>query len=424
MRPVDTSCVVAGSSDDPTFAAAADLLARVALEERSQRSTGNPTSESAKTGAEKSAAAVFSTWPSERWAVGSHGKVDLRTRSEPSEIGQYTELLPLCIDKTRTGLKDDAISWDEATHTLLVHSTTHLVQCLHGNAGATSRHSAAKKRKADVDVDLDAVAARRGEACYLPDGALLLLPAPLLNAASLASGFESIADVSEHSDSQRNAGVATANECITLAFRFNPSDGSLLGSWLFESVIGPVTSITFDVADATLRTSACAPDDEHHVTGSSMLDPSTAKTLKALHEIVPWLEKARNRYHGHTGVRTKDATKLLPTSPHVPSCNVPSSFSSERIVDLALSLFSEEAYLMTRQRRVTPPRVGRAVRYATAPLRRYTDLLAQRQLLSLVRPPHLPLSAERVRSAMTIALARRGVISTALEKQESDKDHM
>ena len=162
LRPVDTSCVVAGSSDDPTFAAAADLLARVALEERSQRSTGNPTSESAKTGAEKSAAAVFSTWPSERWAVGSHGKVDLRTRSEPSEIRQYTELLPLCIDKTRTGLKDDAISWDEATHTLLVHSTTHLVQCLHGNAGATSRHSAAKKRKADVDVDLDAVAARRG----------------------------------------------------------------------------------------------------------------------------------------------------------------------------------------------------------------------------------------------------------------------
>ena len=94
----------------------------------------------------------------------------------------------------------------------------------------------------------------------------------------------------------------------------------------------------------------------------------------ALHEALPWMEKARARHRKNTASRTKKKTCK----------SVEAMFSSERIVDAALSLFSEEAFTMIRRRRVVPPRVGRATRFGTAPLRRYADLLAQRQLLSLV----------------------------------------
>jgi hypothetical protein len=108
---------------------------------------------------------------------------------------------------------------------------------------------------------LDLLARRRGEAAYLPGGALLLLPAPLLAAASLAAGFEAPLQVGPGA-----VGVPTANECVTVAFRFAGGEndasglpaGALVGAWLFESVVGPVQSLTFDTADAALATAAAA----------------------------------------------------------------------------------------------------------------------------------------------------------------------
>ena len=63
----------------------------------------------------------------------------------------------------------------------------------------------------------------------------------------------------------------------------------------------------------------------------------------------------------------------------------PPSPAGHTQVDLALGLYSEEAYQFCKQSRVSAPRIGMAVRFATAPLRRYADLLAQRQLLAILR---------------------------------------
>ena len=68
--------------------------------------------------------------------MGPHGRVDLRA------------LTALCIDRTRTGLKDDALCWDPATHTLLVHSTTHLAHALYDSGGGAIGESPAPKAKA------------------------------------------------------------------------------------------------------------------------------------------------------------------------------------------------------------------------------------------------------------------------------------
>jgi exoribonuclease R len=82
--------------------------------------------------------------------VGAHGRVDLRA------------LHAVSVDKTRGGLKDDAIGWCPLTHTVLVHSSSSL-------ASAVS-----------LGEPLDVLAARRGESAYLPGGNLMLLPPTLL----------------------------------------------------------------------------------------------------------------------------------------------------------------------------------------------------------------------------------------------------
>ena len=419
FRPVDTACVVPGSSDNADFAAATAVLDKVAVEARMRRQKSKRWKKEQEAVVAKAADTVFTVWPTASWCVRPLGRVDLRgTR----ETGSTQTLTPLCIDNTRSGLKDDAVCWDPETHTLLVHSTSHLVRALYedrkeplpppraaalvakiptGLKPAVSKEetpalTSRSRERSRAEIrdnqgncprgcekgDLDAIAERRGEACYLPGGALLLLPAPLLNAASLASGFEVTA---ARQAQQRPSGLATANECITVAFRFNPEDGSLMGSWLFESVIGPVTTITFNVADANIflpsasssslsSIAASATSSSSAPSVTSLLNPTTNTALVALHEALPWMEKARARHRKNTASRTKKKTCK----------SVEAMFSSERIVDAALSLFSEEAFTMIRRRRVVPPRVGRATRFGTAPLRRYADLLAQRQLLSLV----------------------------------------
>ena len=92
----------------------------------------------------------------------------------------------------------------------------------------------------------------------------MLLPPSLLSASSLAAGFESPT-------------APTANECLTVALRFAPPSASgsgLVGAWLFESVIGPVSSLTFDAADAPLSLAPSA-------TSSTTVTSSTTSTSTA-----------------------------------------------------------------------------------------------------------------------------------------------
>jgi len=174
----------------------------------------------------------------------------------------------VCVDLTTKGLKDDAFSWHAPTRTLLVHSTAALANAALLNpatsTGTKDSQSSGGHNPLSLGGALDLLARRRGEAAYFPGGTLLLLPANLLNIASLASGFEApLLGQGKDKDDNKKApavGVPTANECLTVAFRFAGGEGdssglpagALVGAWMFESVIGPVQSLTFDSADAAL----------------------------------------------------------------------------------------------------------------------------------------------------------------------------
>ena len=200
------------------------------------------------------------------------------------------------MDLTTKGLKDDAFSWHAPTRTLLVHSTAALANAALLNPSSSS--SGAKDSQngggggnpLSLGGVLDMLARRRGEAAYLPGGTLLLLPANLLNIASLASGFEApLLQAKDNSKKAPAVGVPTANECLTVAFRFAGGEGdssglpagALVGAWLFESVIGPVQSLTFDSADAALAAAAKSAQTQVTSPPSSPASDAAAGTTSA-----------------------------------------------------------------------------------------------------------------------------------------------
>ena len=202
----------------------------------------------------------------------------------------------VCVDLTTKGLKDDAFSWHAPTRTLLVHSTAALANAALLNPSSSS--SGAKDSQngggggnpLSLGGVLDMLARRRGEAAYLPGGTLLLLPANLLNIASLASGFEApLLQAKDNSKKAPAVGVPTANECLTVAFRFAGGEGdssglpagALVGAWLFESVIGPVQSLTFDSADAALAAAAKSAQTQVTSPPSSPASDAAAGTTSA-----------------------------------------------------------------------------------------------------------------------------------------------
>mmetsp|Transcript_36060 Transcript_36060/g.71476 ORF Transcript_36060/g.71476 Transcript_36060/m.71476 type:complete len:487 (-) Transcript_36060:240-1700(-) len=432
FRRVDASVVIAGASDLP----------------QGQRGGGGGDGDE-EGEREEDLPAMFEHWP-EEWVVGPHGRVDLRgasshSSSSSSSLSPPSTLVPLCVDLTRTGVRDDAVSWHQPTHTLLVHSTSHLTTQL--NAGSL----------------LDGLAQRRGEAAYLKQGggSLMLLPPALLSAASLAAGYEAPLHPSTTTTATTTAATTdnsepptpsssspppspaaahlTANECVTTAFRFagplHPSGlpaHTLLGSWTFESVIGPVTSLTFESADAALRTTrqqqtalptlaeetepaakrprgrptkaaAAAALEEQlqkqeraaspsvvYESDPACKDPALA-TLRAIHEATPWIEKC---------LQSRHYKKPTISGQNRRGGQTEGDDGARELVALCLTLFSEEAKACCLANSVAVPQTWPgATRFATAPLRRYADILAQRQLLSVLRGTQ-PMSARKVREAM------------------------
>ncbi len=104
---------------------------------------------------------------------GPHGRHDYRA----SGLGAYA------LDPPGSEFADDALSWDPETGEVLVHIAD-VQPLLEGSAV------------------LEEAARQRGEALYLPDGPLHLLPPAALQAASLSD--------------------RDANECVTAAFTLDP----------------------------------------------------------------------------------------------------------------------------------------------------------------------------------------------------------
>jgi len=389
--------------------------------------------------------------------VGPHGRVDLR--GDPT-------LVAVCVDGARKGLKDDALSWHGPSHTLLVHSTAHLAGAVaaamgddrgggdndgggggdnggDNNDGAGSATSGTRRAGGtgggtSGGLLLDLVARRRSEACYLPRGALLLLPPDLLAAASLAAGFvknpsflaPAAPDAATVAVSAQEglplssspppaAFLPTANECVTVAVRFagpgHPqglAPSTVVGVWVFESVIGPVATLSFNMADNMVAAAAAAAGNDDGATYLASAKDPAARTVAHVCRHVDWLEAAvtARQPPPRTKAQHDRAARggVAASSSSGGGSSGSSGSVSMRAVDLGLSLFSLEARRAIRRAGLVVPSLGPgARRFATAPLRRYADLVAQRQLTAALRGGQGALSRARVAAAVSAAGASR-----------------
>jgi uncharacterized membrane protein YgcG len=278
------------------------------------------------------------------------GRVDLRARCPRA----------FAIDNDNTDFRDDAISYDATTGTLAVHITD-----LSSSVPAGSL--------------LDDVARLRLQTIYSGAMPLHMLPPPLLREQCLSSKYP--------------------NECVSALLQLD-AYGRVRSSRLVRSVIPPVRTLSFAEVEALL---AETPD----------IDSSVHRDLRGLAAITRRRHEARiRRRAGEEGARNPEAARAPRASPERASSSSPSSSSSSSssslpavmrwrfdatsgswrptlmdrhgaahmLVDEALGMFSYAVRGAGKRHNLLRLPQTENHRIATAPLRRYADLLAQRQL--------------------------------------------
>jgi hypothetical protein len=137
--------------------------------------------------------------------VGKKGKLGLKDFR-----GSSRENPMLCIDRRNTKFSDDAFSLSPATGEILIHIANVM--------GTLSRYE-----------NLWNIAKDRTFSTYTPQGPSHMLPPVAIDALKLSQELP--------------------NEVLTVAISVDASTGDLIGFRIFPSLIGPVISISEDVAD-------------------------------------------------------------------------------------------------------------------------------------------------------------------------------
>lgn len=265
---------------------------------------------------------------------GPHGRHDYRA----SGLGAYA------LDPPGSEFADDALGFDPETGEVLIHIAD--VQAL-----------------VEGTPELEALARQRGEAIYLPDGPLHLLPPPALQAASLSD--------------------REVNECVTAAVTLGP-DGSVLNARLLLSLVPPITRIRYDEANELLSASSLEDLPTYRRQAAQDLNVllRASQARRALTKRSFSEGKRVSRVRRNTEGEL-EAIGFQRTPAHL-------------MVDEFLALYSEAGRRFLKAHAVTLPLAPGSVsggldaaRFGTGPLRRYTDVLAQQQMVSVLkgRPP-------------------------------------
>lgn len=212
--------------------------------------------------------------------------------------------------------------------------------------------------------ELEKIAWQRGEAFYLPDGPLHLLPPAALRAASLSDQLP--------------------NECVTVAVRLTPG-GAVESCRIFQSIIPPITRVLYeDVNELMAQEQDAIPPYQQRM----------AKELRLLLELA-------TRRRSHTRRQFSEAKALARVTRDNEGNLVGRVFQrtpAHLMIDEFLALYSEACRHYCEANGVAlPMAAGSAaaavkmdsVRFGTGPLRRYADVLAQRQVSAIIadRPP-------------------------------------
>lgn len=275
---------------------------------------------------------------------GPHGRCDYRKAG----LGAYA------LDPSGSEFADDALGFDPETGEILIHIAD--VQPLLESAP-----------------QLEALARHRGEALYLPDGPLHLLPPQALQAASLSD--------------------REVNECVTAAVTLG-KDGRVVNVRFLLSLIPPVTRVRYDEANDLLASSP---------------EQVPAYRRKAAADLAVLLEASTTR-RGMTKRNFSDSKRVSRVKRNTNGELEAISFQrtpAHLMVDEFLALYSEAGRRFLKAHSVTLPLAPGSVsggldaaRFGTGPLRRYTDVLVQHQVVAILKG-QAPFSKNEVIQRMT-----------------------
>ncbi|CBN79298.1 weakly similar to cyanobacterial Exoribonuclease II [Ectocarpus siliculosus] len=247
-----------------------------------------------------------------------------------------------CIDGAGTRFLDDAFSVDPETREVFIHITD--VQGL-VPTGST----------------LDDVARMRAASEYLPQGPLFMMPPTALKAMSFS-----------------DKGV---NEAVTVGIRLDPKTGGVASSRVMLTTLPPAVPLTFEQTDRLLEAA------EKGETGEGRL-ARVAKEIQALEYVGRRsAEASGRRERGREGVKFRKGPDGETQALEVAASR------AQSLVDELLTVYTQEVYRLCKRAGVAMPSLvgqqdrvatGRS-RYGTGPLRRYIDILAQRQIAAILR---------------------------------------
>jgi hypothetical protein len=187
------------------------------------------------------------------------------------------------------------------------------------------------------------------------------------------------------------------NDVITIAFKLNPSSGQIMSYRVFESIIGPVQTVTLDEADRALHhlqqiKNLESSGDSRSIHGSAVhLLPGYSKNLlrdlKYVHQFV----QQNSDVSKWVGYQTATATADEQPHPHQSGDTLSSedemtSSASKSMLNKLLSLYSHHAYQFCVANGIHVPIVwsnrmstGNSIirRFATKPLRNWISLVRQ-----------------------------------------------
>jgi len=237
------------------------------------------------------------------------------------------------IDKDNTEFRDDAFSYDPQTRTLAVHIA-----------------DAAAAVPDTPESALDEVARLRLQTHYDGSQPLHMLPPPLLKALGLSKN--------------------SPNECVSAVLEFD-AVGKLRGSTLVRSVIPPVRVLTFEEVSALFK------DDSF----SSVVHDDFKGLLALLMQRRRWRKVSKEEPQQQAALQPMKWRQRTDGSWRP---EVVSKTAAHQVVGDVLSLFTYIAWRFARAANLPLLPQMEDMRIGTAPLRRYADLVAQRQLTAVL----------------------------------------
>jgi len=321
-----------------------------------------------------------------------------------------THLPTVSVDAARTAFRDDALGIRPRAATgRRVHPEASKWEILVHIADVSDLYVA--KDDGDLIQDhlstLAAAAERRGESRYdLPLGPLHLLPPVALRAMSFPD----------------NNSVPHHHRCVTIWAYIDERSGKLLDAGIERTLVAAPTKLSFAEATALMDGKGSAAALDAHKKARAML-LVVERNLKLWSD-----ERRRNSEAARKRESRMAAREAQGGARRRLSGNKPSGDDGRdgfrrtrghRLVDAALDLYAYASTGLLRKVNAPIPRTPGAGRVATAPLRRYIDGQAQRQLLAVLCDYGQPMSLAECKEVFKVASDARNAITNIRARRKA-----